>query len=72
MAACFTSLFVLVVVLFIASPTGISEITIGGKLVEFSQSTSQQQINGTYISHDGIHGIIFISKADGHLYLSEI
>ena len=72
MAACFTSLFVLVVVLFIASPTSIAEITISGKLVEFSQSTPQQQINGTYISHDGIHGIIFISKADGHLFIRNL
>ena len=68
MAARFTSLLILVAALFTASPITIAEASTDGKLVEFSQSTSaQQQISGKYVSHDGVHGIIFNSKANGNL-----
>ena len=42
-----------------------------GKLVEFS--CTQQQVNGKYVNYDdGVHGINFTSKADGHLLVRNL
>ena len=41
-----------------------------GKLVGFS--CTQQQMSGKYVTYDGVHGIIFISKADGHLLVKSL
>ena len=42
-----------------------------GKLQEFS-SSQPHQISGTYIGRDGVHGITFISKDDGHLLVRSL
>lgn len=45
-------------------------ISNGGKLLELS--CSPQQMSGKYTSHDGIHGITFSSRADGHLLIRSL
>ena len=41
-----------------------------GELVGFS--CTQQQMSGKYVTYDRVHGITFISKADGYLLVRSL
>ena len=59
-----------ILTLLVLSPAIVAARSVtSGKLVELS---SEQELYGKYASEDGTHGIIFNSRADGHLLIKNL